>query len=68
MGHARISNTLDLYGHLFPSLDVELADRLEITRADALRHVCRVVEPAGGRVGRPPDALTSGSSGGRGRF
>jgi hypothetical protein len=34
---------LNTYGHLFPSLDVELADRLEALRAEALaarlRHV-----------------------------
>lgn len=36
LGHASITTTLSLYGHLFPSLDVELADRLEDVRADAL--------------------------------
>jgi hypothetical protein len=36
MGHASITTTLNTYGHLFPSLDVELADRLEHVRADAL--------------------------------
>ena len=29
LGHANISITLDLYGHLFPSLAEELADRLD---------------------------------------
>jgi integrase len=36
MGHSSITTTLNTYGHLFPSLDVELADRLESARADAL--------------------------------
>jgi integrase len=36
LGHASITTTLNLYGHLFPSLDVELADRLDDLRADAL--------------------------------
>jgi hypothetical protein len=36
MGHASITTTLNLYGHLFPSLGVELADRLDAVRADAL--------------------------------
>jgi hypothetical protein len=30
---------LNLYGHLFPSLDVELAERLDDVRAARLRHV-----------------------------
>ena len=36
LGHASITTTLNTYGHLFPSLDVEPADRLEVARADAL--------------------------------
>jgi integrase len=36
MGHASITTTLNLYGHLFPSLDVELADRLDAARAERL--------------------------------
>jgi integrase len=36
LGHASITTTLNLYGHLFPSLDVELAERLEKVRAEAL--------------------------------
>jgi integrase len=36
MGHASITKTLNTYGHLFPSLDVELANRLEAVRADAI--------------------------------
>jgi integrase len=36
MGHASISTTLNVYGSLFPSLDVELAERLDDVRADAL--------------------------------
>ena len=31
-----ITTTLNLYGHLFPSLDVELAERLDDVRAEAL--------------------------------
>jgi integrase len=36
LGHASITTTLNLYGHLFPSLDVELAERLDDVRAEAL--------------------------------
>ena len=36
MGLASITTALNQYGHLFPSLDVELAERLEEVRADAL--------------------------------
>jgi integrase len=36
LGHASITTTLNQYGHLFPSLDVELAERLDDVRADAL--------------------------------
>ena len=39
LGHASITTTLNLYGHLFPSLDVELAERLDDVRAARLRHV-----------------------------
>jgi integrase len=43
LGHASITTTLNTYGHLFPSLDVELADRLEAVRAETLaarlRHI-----------------------------
>ena len=38
LGHASITTTLNLYGHLFPSLDVELAERLDDVRAARLRH------------------------------
>jgi integrase len=38
LGHASITTTLNTYGHLFPSLDVELADRLDPVRAARLRH------------------------------
>jgi integrase len=46
LGHASITTTLNLYGHLFPSLDVELAERLDDVRAARLRHaeVADVVE------------------------
>ena len=36
MGHASITTTLNTYGHLFPSLDVALADGLDRVRTDAL--------------------------------
>jgi integrase len=36
LGHASITTTLNLYGHLFPSLDVELAECLDEVRADAI--------------------------------
>ena len=45
MGHASITTTLNLYGHLFPSLDVELAERLDDVRAEALAARLRHAEP-----------------------
>jgi integrase len=39
LGYASITTTLNLYGHLFPSLDVELAERLDDVRAARLRRV-----------------------------
>jgi integrase len=36
LGHASITTTLNLYGHLFPSLDVELAERLDRVRDERL--------------------------------
>jgi integrase len=46
LGHASITTTLNLYGHLVPSLDVELAERLDDVRPARLRHaeVADVVE------------------------
>jgi integrase len=38
LGHASITTTLNLYGHLFPGLDEDLADRLGDARAARLRH------------------------------
>ena len=38
LGHASITTTLNTYGHLFPSLDVELADVRAEARAARLRH------------------------------
>jgi Phage integrase family len=38
LGHLSITTTLNTYGHLFPSLDVELAERLGEARAARLRH------------------------------
>ena len=29
LGHASITTTLDVYGHMFPSLDADIADRLD---------------------------------------
>jgi hypothetical protein len=58
LGHASITMTLNTYGHLFPSLDVELADRLDAVCADRLA-------ARGGRSSwsrRPYKALTSGLS------
>jgi len=46
LGHASITTTLNLYGHLFTSLDVELAEGLDDVRPARLRHaeVADVVE------------------------
>jgi integrase len=46
MGHASITTTLNTYGHLFPSLDVELADRLDAVRAERLAVYLRRVDRA----------------------
>ena len=29
LGHANINTTLNVYGHMFPSLDADIADRLD---------------------------------------
>jgi hypothetical protein len=63
LGHASITTTLNTYGHLFPSLDTELADRLDKVRADALAARGR----RGGRPDRRRVALTSGFTCGRWR-
>jgi integrase len=47
LGHASITTTLNTYGHLFPSLDVELAERLGDVRADALAARLRHAEDGG---------------------
>ncbi len=36
LGHASVAFTLDRYGHLFPSLEAALTDRLDVTYTDAL--------------------------------
>ena len=45
LGHASITTTLNVYGHLFPSLDVALAERLDDVRADALAARVRRARP-----------------------
>jgi integrase len=40
LGHACIRTTLDVYGGLFPTLDADLADRLDRLAAKRLRNVC----------------------------
>ncbi len=47
LGHASIRTTLDVYGSLFPTLDVELADRLEAVRERAAE---RLRNDSGARV------------------
>ncbi len=36
LGHSTIQVTADHYGHLFPSLEAALTDRLDVTYTDAL--------------------------------
>jgi len=36
LGHASITTTFNTYGHMFPSLDVDIADRLEVSMGIAL--------------------------------
>jgi integrase len=50
MGHASITTTLNVYGHLFPSLDVELADRLDRVRDERLAARLRHADPVRGNV------------------
>jgi hypothetical protein len=52
-----------VYGHLFPSLDVELADRLGDVRAGALAARLRHAGDPTYRSDRDGDAPTSGSMG-----
>jgi integrase len=35
LGHASITTTLNTYGHMFPSLDVDIADRLDVSMGTA---------------------------------
>lgn len=35
MGHASITTTLDRYGHLYPDIDGDLADGLDLLRGAA---------------------------------
>ena len=46
MGHSSITVTLDRYGHLFPSLGVAIADRLETSYQAAVT----ATQPVGGTV------------------
>ena len=48
LGHASITTTLNVYGHLLPSLEVELAERLDAARTQAL--AARVRRGAGPAV------------------
>jgi integrase len=47
LGHASITTTLNTYGHLFPGLDDELAERLEATHADS---AARLLQAGGSSV------------------
>jgi integrase len=60
LGHTSIRTTLDVYGHLFPQLDEELAERLDARRRAALApylppdrpsSVVQLVADAGGDTG-----------------
>jgi hypothetical protein len=35
LGHSSIQVTLDVYGHIFPSLEEQLAERLDVMARDA---------------------------------
>jgi integrase len=50
LGHASITTTLDRYGHLFPSLDEELADRLDAARSKARDSAASLLPPGGSEV------------------
>jgi integrase len=47
LGHASITTTLNVYGHLFPGLDEELAERLEMAHADS---AARLLQAEGSSV------------------
>ena len=36
MGHSNIATTMDVYGHLMPSTDADLAEALDILRSEKL--------------------------------
>ncbi|CAN5766897.1 hypothetical protein BH23ACT5_BH23ACT5_02370 [soil metagenome] len=38
LGHAKISTTLDAYGHLMPGMDEAAADRLDGLMVDRVKH------------------------------
>jgi hypothetical protein len=48
-GHTSVSFTLDRYGHVFPSHDAELRDRLDAMHAQGLQRTLsrRAIEPPG---------------------
>jgi integrase len=39
LGHSSIQVTLDVYGHLFPSLEEALAERLDLVAREAAAHL-----------------------------
>ena len=36
MGHSNIATTMDVYGHLMPNTDADLADALDTLRSEKL--------------------------------
>ncbi len=59
LGHASITTTLNLYGHLFPGLDEDLADRLDDARRNSAAFLLppgssEVVTLSGAEAGNAP--------------
>jgi integrase len=67
LGHSTIQVTADLYGHLFPSLEAALTDRLnEAYRAAVsanVRPLSRVDRATGGEEGTSRESAAAGSQG-----
>jgi integrase len=64
LGHSSIQVTADRYGHLFPSLEAALSDRLDDSYRDALQ---RFSSPAIARISRERGLSTGVPGAGRGQ-
>ena len=44
MGHSNIATTMDVYGHLMPNTDADLADALDTLRSEKLAEGPKLIE------------------------